>query len=184
MTPPDPVRPYQGRWPQIGERVFIDPSAVVIGAVVLEDDVSVWPTAVIRGDVEHIAIGAASNIQDGAVLHVTHDGPFSPGGRALDIGKQVTVGHRATLHACSVGDRCLIGIGAIVLDDAEICADVLIAAGCLVPPRKRLESGFLYAGSPARRIRELSGREIEQLRYSAEHYVRIKDSYRAAENAP
>ena len=87
MTAPDPVRPYQGRWPQIGERVFIDPSAVVIGAVALGDDVSVWPTAVIRGDVERIAIGAASNIQDGAVLHVTHDGPFSPGGRALDIGK-------------------------------------------------------------------------------------------------
>ncbi len=171
------LRPYRGHRPQIGERVFIDPAAVVIGAVTLGDDVSVWPAAVVRGDVDSIAIGAASNIQDGAILHVTHDGPFSPGGRALDIGEQVTVGHRATLHACSIGDRCLIGIGAIVLDAAEICPDVLIAAGCLVPPRKRLESGYLYAGSPARRIRELTGREIEQLKYSAEHYVRIKDSY-------
>lgn len=177
MTDGGPIRPYRGLWPQLGAAVFVDPTAVVIGAVTLADDVSVWPTAVVRGDVERIEIGIASNIQDGAILHVTHDGPYSPGGRGLFVGDQVTVGHRATLHACTVGHRCLIGIGAIVLDDAELESDVLVAAGTLVPPRKKLASGGLYAGAPARRVRELGGREIEQLRYSAEHYVRVKNSY-------
>ncbi len=177
MTEFLPVRAYRGQSPVIGKRVFIDPAAVVIGAVTLGDDVSVWPTAVLRGDVEHIAVGAGSNIQDGAILHVTHDGPFSPGGRALEIGEQVTVAHRATLHACRIADRCLIGIGAILLDAAEVGNDVLVAAGSLVPPRKRLQPGGLYAGAPVRRIRDLTAREIEQLKYSAEHYVRVKDSY-------
>jgi carbonic anhydrase/acetyltransferase-like protein (isoleucine patch superfamily) len=164
--------------------VYIDPAAVVIGDVVLGDDVSVWPTAVLRGDVHHIAVGPRSNIQDGAVLHVTHDGPYTPGGRALHVGEDVTVGHRVTLHACTVGDRCLIGIGSIVMDDAVIGDDVLLAAGSLVPPGAQLEPGSLYRGAPAKRVRALAAEEIARLSYSAAHYLEVKARYLRDEEGP
>lgn len=165
--------------PDLGERVYVDPAAVVVGRVELGDDVSIWPMSVVRGDVNFIRIGACTNIQDACVLHVTHDGPYSPGGLPLVVGREVTVGHRVTLHACTVGDRCLIGIGAIVLDGAVLEDDVFLAAGSLVSPGKRLLSGHLYRGAPARQVRALRGEEIEQLRYSAGHYVKIKDHYLA-----
>lgn len=171
------IEPYQGTYPVIGERVYVHPAAVVIGEVSLGDDSSIWPTAVARGDVQAIRIGSRTSIQDGTVLHVTHDGPSAPGGRALIIGDDVTVGHRVTLHACTIGNCCLIGIGAIVLDDAIVEDEVLLAAGSLVPPGKRLEKGGLYRGIPATRARDLTEQEIEGLRYSAAHYVRVKDSY-------
>lgn len=170
---------YRGIRPQLGQRVYIHESAVVIGRVTLGDDVSVWPTAVIRGDVNDIAIGARTSVQDGCVLHVTHDGPFSPGGRALHVGTDVTIGHRAVLHACTIGNAALIGMGAVLLDAVHVEDFVVIGAGSVVTPAKRLTSGGLYVGNPARRQRELSTKEVEFLTYSAQHYVRLKNEYLA-----
>lgn len=172
------LRTYQQYQPTVGARVYVDESAVVIGRVTLADDVSVWPGTVMRGDVNWISIGARSNVQDACVCHVTHDGPNTPGGFALTVGEDVTVGHRVVLHGCTVGSRVLVGMGAIVMDGAVIEDDVLLAAGALVPQGRRLESGKLYAGVPARPVRELSAGERESLRYSAAHYVRMKDTYR------
>ena len=171
------VRPFGDELPRLGVRVWIDPAAVVIGRVEIGDDASLWPMAVARGDVNSISIGARTNVQDGSVLHVTHDGPYSPGGLPLVIGEDVTVGHRAMLHACTIGHRCLIGMSATVLDGAVLEDEVFLAAGTLVPPGKRLEGRSLYRGSPAQRIRSLSEEELAMLRYSAEHYVRLKDRY-------
>lgn len=171
------LRGFDGVWPELGQRTWIDPAATVIGRVRLADDVSVWPGVVLRGDVHSIEIGARSNIQDNTVCHVTHDGPQVPGGYPLIVGEDVTVGHAAVLHACTIGNRCLIGMGALVLDGAVITDDVMIGAGSLVSPGKRLESGWLYRGRPARPARELSSQELEMLRYSAAHYVRLKDRY-------
>ena len=173
------IRPYTGIQPVIGARAYVDESAVVIGKVTLGDDASLWPMVVARGDVNTIRIGARSNIQDLSMLHVTHDGPYSPGGIPLIVGEDVTVGHKCLLHACTVGDRCLIGMGAIVMDGAVVEDDVLLGAGSLVSPGKRLESGHLYRGSPAQKIRLLTDSEREMLRYSAAHYVRLKDRYLA-----
>ena len=159
--------------------MYIDDSAVVIGAVVLGDDVSIWPTAVVRGDVEKITIGHKTNVQDGAVLHVSHQGKFSERGHPLSIGTDVTIGHRAVIHGCTVGNYCLIGIGAIIMDDAVLEDYVMLGAGSLVPPNKRLESGYLYVGSPAKQSRPLSESEKEFLRYSASHYVSLKNLYLA-----
>ncbi|HMN45193.1 MAG TPA: gamma carbonic anhydrase family protein [Povalibacter sp.] len=171
------VSAYRSVMPTLGARVYIDPSAVVIGKVTIGEDSSVWPTAVIRGDVNTITIGARTSIQDGSVLHVTHDGPYRPGGRALIVGSDVTIGHRVTLHACTIGNACLIGMGAILLDDVVTEDFVMIGAGTLVPPGKKLDSGGLYVGSPAKRVRELKQSEIEFLTYSAAHYVKVKDEY-------
>ena len=175
------LRPYGHAIPRLGARCYVDPAATVIGDVELDDDVSFWPGAVARGDVNFIRIGARSNIQDGAVLHVTHDGPYTPGGLPLIIGADVTVGHGAILHACSVADLCLIGMHATVLDGAVIGRGAMIGAGALVAPGKRVGAGELWLGNPARRVRMLSERELEQLVYSAQHYVRLKDRYRAAQ---
>jgi len=174
------LRSWKGVIPVLGERVYVDPAAVVVGQVSIGDDSSVWPTAVIRGDVNVIAIGARTSVQDGCVLHVTHDGPYNPGGYALSIGDDVTIGHRAILHGCRVGDRCLIGMGAIVMDGAIVENEVIVAGGALVTPGSRCERGSLYVGSPARRLRPLSARELNQLAYSAGWYVNVKDEYLAA----
>lgn len=171
------IRYFQDQAPQLGQRVWIDPAACLIGAVKLADDVSIWPGAVLRGDVNRIEVGARTNIQDGTICHVTHDGPYSPGGFPLILGEDITVGHAAVLHACRIGDRCLIGMGAIVLDGAVIEADVMLAAGSLVSPGKTLESGWLYRGRPAEKARRLTEKELEMLKYSAANYVRLKDQY-------
>ncbi len=171
------IRPYLDQTPTLGQRVFIDPQASIIGQVELADDVSVWPQVVLRGDVNRITVGARTNIQDGTVCHVTHDGDYTPGGMPLVLGADITVGHGAILHACTIGDRCLIGMGAILLDGSVIEDDVMIGAGSLVSPGKRLESGWLYRGSPATAARRLKPEELEMLRYSAAHYVKLKDRY-------
>lgn len=171
------IRQFNGVLPHIGQSVFIDDSAVVIGDVTLGDDVSIWPTVVVRGDVESITIGAGTNIQDGSVLHVSHAGPFAPIGQPLKIGKGVTVGHRAVVHACTVGDYCLVGIGAIILDGAVLEDYVMLGAGALVPPGKRLESGYLYVGTPARQVRPLTESEKAFLEYSYQHYILLKNEH-------
>jgi carbonic anhydrase/acetyltransferase-like protein (isoleucine patch superfamily) len=178
------MRSFNGQRPEMGRRVWIDPDATVIGRVALGDDVSVWPGAVLRGDVNDISVGARSNIQDGTICHVTHDGPYSPGGLPLVLGEDITVGHAVVLHACSIGDRCLIGMGSLVMDGARIESDVMLAAGSLVSPGKHLESGWLYRGRPAEPVRRLSDQELEMLRYSAAHYVRLKDRYLAQAESP
>ncbi|KFK92989.1 MULTISPECIES: gamma carbonic anhydrase family protein [unclassified Serratia (in: enterobacteria)] len=173
------VRSYLHYSPQIGQRVMLDPSSVVIGNVELADDVSVWPLVSIRGDVNAVRIGARSNIQDGSVLHVTHKSDNNPAGYPLLIGEDVTVGHKAMLHGCVIGNRVLVGMGSILLDGAIIEDDVIIGAGSLVAPGKRLESGYLYVGSPARQVRPLTPAEREGLVYSSNNYVRWKDEYLA-----
>ena len=173
----DNIRHVIGVSPILGERVMVDPTAVVMGDVSLGDDVSVWPHAAMRGDVQVIRIGARTNIQDGTVLHVTHDGPYNPGGFPLHIGEDVTIGHRALLHGCTVGDRVLVGMGAIIMDNVTVEDEVMIAAGALVTPGKRLRSHTLYAGSPAREVRPLTEQEIQFLPYSAQGYVSLKQRY-------
>jgi len=159
MNPPDNRNIYRflNERPQLGARVYIDPKASVTGSVLLEDDVSVWPMTVIRGDVNRITIGARSNIQDGCVLHVTHEGPWQPDGLPLVIGEDVTVGHGAILHACTIGDRCLVGMGAIVMDGAVLEPDSMVAGGAVVTPGKLVPSGTLWRGNPARRERSEPG---------------------------
>jgi carbonic anhydrase/acetyltransferase-like protein (isoleucine patch superfamily) len=171
------LRAFNTKRPVIGAAVYIDESAVIIGDVILGDDVSIWPTAVLRADVERISIGDGTNIQDGTVLHVSHAGKYSANGHPLTIGKNVTIGHRAVLHACTIGDYCLVGIGAIVMDDAVLDSYVMLGAGALVPPGQQLESGYLYVGSPAKAMRPLTEHEKTYLEYSAQHYVLLKNEY-------
>jgi carbonic anhydrase/acetyltransferase-like protein (isoleucine patch superfamily) len=171
------IRKFNDKQPSIGKSVYIDDSAVVIGDVTIGDDVSIWPTTVVRGDVESITIGEGTNVQDGAILHVSHAGRFSPQGHPLTIGKGVTIGHRAVVHACTVGNYCLIGVGAIIMDDAALEDYVMLGAGALVPPGKTLESGYLYVGAPAKQVRPLKESEKEFLEYSYQHYMHLKDQY-------
>lgn len=174
-----PVRDYQGVTPKTGARVFIDPSAVVIGDVELGEDASVWPLVVVRGDMHRIRIGARTSVQDGAVLHITHASDYNPGGWPLLIGEDVTIGHQAMLHGCTIGNRVLIGMKAMVMDGAIIEDEVIIAAGAVVPPGKRCESGHVYMGSPAKPQRPITEKERAFFRYTAANYVKLKDRYLA-----
>lgn len=173
------IRSFKQHRPLLGARVFIDPSAVVTGDVELGDDSSVWPMAVIRGDMHRIRIGAGTSVQDGAVLHITHAGPFNADGWPLIIGDEVTIGHGATLHGCTLGNRILVGIGAIILDGAIVEDEVVIGAGTLVPPGKRLAGGYLYMGSPAKQARPLSEKERAFFKYSANNYINLKNEHMA-----
>lgn len=173
------IRSYQDTKPNLGARVFVDSSAVVIGDVELGEDSSVWPFALIRGDMHRIRIGARTSVQDGSVLHITHAGPFNPDGYPLIIGDEVTIGHKVTLHGCTLGNRILVGMGSIVMDGAVLQDEVVIGAGSLVPPGKVLESGFLYVGSPVKQARPLSDKERAFFAYSAANYVKLKDLHLA-----
>jgi carbonic anhydrase/acetyltransferase-like protein (isoleucine patch superfamily) len=172
---PFSIRRYQGITPTLGNKVYVDPTAVVIGDVHLGEDSSVWPYAIIRGDMHRIRIGARTSIQDASVLHITHASDFNPAGHPLTIGDDVTVGHSVNLHGCTIGNRVLIGIGSTLLDGAIVEDDVVIGAGSLVPPGKRLESGFLYVGSPCKQARPLKDSERAFFKYSAGNYVKLKD---------
>ncbi len=167
------IRPFLDHIPRIDGNVYLDPRCTIIGDVSIDAHSSVWPGAVIRGDVNRIRIGSETNIQDNSVLHNSHESAYLPGGTPLIIGNQVTVGHSVILHGCEIGDRCLIGMGAIVMDQAVIEPGVMLGAGALVPGGKVLQSGHLYTGSPAKQARPLIGREQEYLAYSAAHYVRL-----------
>lgn len=167
------LRSFERIDPYVADDAWVDPEALVIGDVTLGAESSVWPFSVLRGDVNVIRVGARTNIQDGTIVHVTHDGEFSPGGVATHIGDEVTIGHRAIVHACTIEDRVLVGMGAIIMDGATVRADVMLGAGALVPPGRELASGWLYVGSPARALRELTGDEYRMLRYQAGHYVEV-----------
>ncbi len=171
------IRSFEGITPRIAGHCYIDTHADIIGDVEIGEHSSVWPMTVIRGDVNFIRIGHSSNIQDASVLHVSHAGKYNPKGAALTIGNYVTVGHKVLLHACTVGNDCLIGMGSIVMDKAVIEDQVILGAGSLVPPGKTLSSGYLYLGSPCKRVRQLNASELESLRYSAEHYRCLKDRF-------
>jgi carbonic anhydrase/acetyltransferase-like protein (isoleucine patch superfamily) len=167
--------------PTLGARAYVDESARVIGDVVLGEDASIWPFTVVRGDVNFVRIGDRTNIQDGSVVHVSHDGPHAKlGGFATRIGNDVTIGHKAIIHACTIEDAVLIGMGAIVLDGAVVRRHAFIGAGALVAPGKVVGEGELWLGNPARKARMLGDAEIEALYYSAQHYVRLKDEYLSA----
>ena len=172
------IRPYLEHHPKIDSTCYIDDLSVVIGEVTLAENVSVWPFAVIRGDVNQIKIGRNSNVQDHTMLHVSHKKADKPEGSPLIIGEDVTIGHHVKLHGCTIGNRVLVGISTIILDDAIIENDVMIGAGSLVPPRKRLESGYLYVGSPVKQVRKLTEKELAFLPYSAQNYVKVSGNYK------
>jgi len=171
------VRSFKGMTPKLGQQVFVDESAVVIGDVVLGDDVSVWPNTVIRGDMHSIKIGDRCSIQDGSILHITHASDYNPGGYPLTLGNDVTVGHMAMLHGCTIGNEVLIGMQAMVMDGAVVQDKVVIGAGTLVPPGKTLESGHLYVGRPAKQVRPLTEKELSYFKYTAANYVKLKNDY-------
>lgn len=175
----DPIRPFEDRCPRIDPSAWVDPTAVVIGDVTLGPGASIWPLCVVRADLHRIAIGTGTNIQDGSILHVSRDSPSLPGGAPLIIHDRVTVGHQAVLHGCEIGDLCLIGIGARVLDRAVIEPRTLLGAGALVTPGQRLTGGTLWLGAPARRVRPLTDRELDYLEATAANYVRLAERHRA-----
>ncbi|CAM4380056.1 gamma carbonic anhydrase family protein [Pseudoalteromonas ostreae] len=173
------IRSYKGITPRFNQSVYIDESAVLVGDITLGEDSSVWPLVAARGDVNYIRIGKRTNVQDGSVLHLTRASKSNPDGYPLIIGDDVTVGHKVMLHGCCLGNRILVGMGAIVMDNAIVEDDVIIGGGSLVPPNKRLESGFLYVGSPVKQARPLTEQELSFLKISATNYVELKDEYLA-----
>lgn len=177
MTTLMPLSNYLDTFPVLGERIFLHPSCQIIGDVKLGDDSSIWCNTVLRGDVNRIVIGRGSNIQDLTMGHVSHKSADKPEGSPLIVGDYVTIGHSAILHGCTIGNECMIGMGSIIMDDAVVSDHVMIGAGSLVSPGKVLESGMLYMGRPAKAVRALTQEEIAYLKYSAEHYMRVKDNY-------
>ncbi|MBU2278041.1 MAG: gamma carbonic anhydrase family protein [Gammaproteobacteria bacterium] len=173
------IRSYKGVTPALGHGVYVDESAVLIGDIELSTDVSIWPLVAARGDVNIIRIGARTNIQDGTVLHVSRPSHKNAKGSPLIIGEDVTVGHKCMLHGCKLGNRILVGMGAIVMDDAVVEDDVIIGAGSLVPPGKTLVTGYLYVGSPVKQARPLNEAELAFLSISAQNYVVLKNEYQA-----
>ena len=173
------IRSHAGQHPRIAPGVYIDPASVVIGDVEIGEGSSVWPMTVIRGDIHRIRIGERTSVQDGSVLHVTHAGPYTPDGFPLIIGDDVTIGHKAMLHGCTIGNRILIGMAAVIMDGAVVNDEVVVAAGTLVPPGKVLESGYLYMGNPVRQSRPLTDRELKYFHYTSKRYAELAAKYLA-----
>ncbi|MCF6437462.1 gamma carbonic anhydrase family protein [Pseudoalteromonas sp. MMG022] len=171
------LRSYKGITPTLDEAVYVDESSVIVGDITIGKDSSIWPLVAARGDVNYIRIGERTNIQDGSVLHLTRSTKSNPNGYPLIIGDDVTVGHKVMLHGCTLGNRILVGMGAIVMDNVTVEDDVIIGGGALVPPNKTLESGHLYVGSPVKKSRPLSPDELAFLKVSAQNYVQLKDEY-------
>jgi carbonic anhydrase/acetyltransferase-like protein (isoleucine patch superfamily) len=166
------IRSYKGQWPTLGEHIYVDASAQVIGSVALGDHASVWMGAVLRGDVNAIRLGEATNVQDNCVLHCTEELPTT-------LADHVTVGHSVTLHGCTVGSYCLIGIGAIVLNGAVIGEESVVAAGTLVPEGMKVPPRSLVMGLPAKIRREVTEAERQNLRFLADAYLGYKETYLA-----
>lgn len=175
------IRCYQNVAPLIDKSAYIDESAVIIGRVTIGKNASIWCNVVARGDVSTITIGENTNIQDLTMLHVTHYNPLRSDEFPLVIGSNVTVGHNCCLHACTIKDNVLVGMGSTILDNALIESDVFIGAGSLVAPNKVLKSGYLYLGNPLKQVRPLSAEEIAHIRYSADHYVKLMNSHKENE---
>lgn len=165
------IFPYKGVMPKIAADAFIAANATVIGDVVIGSDTGIWFNCVVRGDVNDIRIGARTNIQDGTIIHVAHkfQGTY--------IGDDVTIGHMALIHACTLEDACFIGMNATVMDGAYVEAGAMVAAGALVTPGKRVGAGELWAGSPARRVRQLNEKDLKIMQYTAPHYVDLARQY-------
>lgn len=167
------ILPWKGILPTIAADAFIAPNATIIGDVVIGSQSSVWFNCVLRGDVHHIRVGARSNIQDGTIVHVSSfDGPTV-------IGDDVLIGHGAIIHGCTLEDRCFVGMAATVLDDAVVESGAMVAAGALVGPKKRIPKGQLWAGTPARFVRELKPEEIADMKAATDRYVDVAAGYRA-----
>ncbi len=177
------IRSYEGHTPQIAESAYIDEAALVIGRVTVGENSSLWPNVVARGDVQSITIGDNTNIQDGTIIHVTHAHGAVPEGQPTRVGDYVTVGHMALIHACTVGNNCLVGMSSTIMDGALLEDRVILGAGSLVPPGKVLESGYLYVGRPVKRVRPLNEQELANLEYSPRHYVLIGQTHKK-NNAP
>ena len=171
------ILPYRGILPTIAPDAFIADTAVIIGDVEIGAGSSIWFGCVLRGDVNHIRIGARTNVQDGTIIHVSHHSPYNKVGHPTLIGEEVTVGHGTIIHACTIGDRCLIGMGACILDGAQVMNHGFVGAGAIIGPGKVVGEGELWLGNPGRFVRRLGDKEIESLLYSAQHYVRLKDQY-------
>ncbi len=166
------IRPYQGKWPQIADTAYVDPSAVIIGDVTIEEDASVWPMCVVRGDVHYIRIGARTNIQDGSILHVMKNE------YPLVLGDDVTVGHAVMLHGCTIESRVLIGMRATILNGAVIGTGSIIAAGTLITERAIIPPGSLVMGSPGKVKRELTQKDLDSIAMYAQRYMAYKNIYR------
>lgn len=171
------LKPYKGKWPSLGEGVFIEESAQVIGDVEMGKNSSVWFNAVVRGDVHYIRIGDRTNVQDNATLHVTKDT------YPLIIGNDITIGHNVVLHGCTIKDRCLIGMGAIILDNAEIGEDSIVGAGALVTEGMKVPPGSLVLGIPAKVVREVTPEAKAKILQSAQNYIEYSRNYTTAEKA-
>ena len=174
------VRPYQGKTPQIHGEAWVDETAVVVGDVEIGARSSIWPMVVVRGDIHSIRIGAETNVQDGSILHVSHDSRFLPGGAPLILHDRVTIGHQVVLHGCEVRDCCLVGIGSRVLDRVILEPRTMLGAGSLVPPGRVLQGGYLWHGVPVKRVRRLTAVELEYLEYTARHYARLAEGHRSS----
>ncbi len=170
------IRKFNNISPTIATSAYIDAQACVIGDVKIGENSSIWPMTVVRGDVNFISIGNNTNIQDNSILHVTHKGEYG-NGAPLIIGDNVTVGHGAILHACRIGNSCLIGMGAIIMDECIIEDYAMVGAGAMLPPRKKVKSGELWLGNPAKKVRDLTPEQKQQMDYSAQHYVKLKNKY-------
>jgi len=171
------IRSHAGLRPTIAAGVYIDRASAVIGDVEIGEGSSVWPMTVIRGDIHRIRIGQRTSVQDGSVLHVTHAGPYNPDGFPLVIGDDVTIGHKAMLHGCTIGSRILIGMAAVIMDGVVVNDEVIVGAGTLVPPGKILESGYLYMGNPVRQVRALTDKEVKYFHYTAKRYADLAAEY-------
>lgn len=173
------INNFLNQIPKIAKGAYVHSAATIIGDVVIGENSSVWPGAVIRGDVNFIRVGKNTNVQDLSMLHVNHRSSLDPAGSPLIIGNHVTIGHSVILHGCTIEDESLIGMGSIVMDKAVVQKHVLLAAGSLVPEGKVLESGYLYVGRPAKKVRALTVDEIAFFMYSASNYVILKNQYQA-----
>lgn len=171
------IEKFEDYLPKIGNNVFIHKSAIIIGDVEIDKNSSVWPGAIIRGDLLSIKIGSNTNIQDNCILHTTHASKYNIDGYSLKIGNNVTIGHGAILHGCTVYNNVLIGMGSTILDGAIIPENVIIGANTLIASNKNLESGYLYYGNPVKQIRALTKEEIEFISYSSASYCKLKEKY-------